>query len=69
MRKMNGITKFIIDLFYTKTYQQEPNKNKNPPRYIFLFYFHNKCLDFIHINKISKNEEVAIKTSKQHAKW
>ena len=53
--------KINIDMFYSKTYKSEPNINEYPPKYVFPVYFHYKGLDFIHINKILRNEEVKSK--------
>ena len=45
-------------MFYTEEYKPELSQNKNLPKHIFPGYFHNKGLDFIHINKILRREEV-----------
>ena len=50
-----------MDIFYNKTYKLEPNKTTNPPKYILPIWFHNNGLNFIHVYKILRNEEVISK--------
>ena len=53
--------KRCIGMIDTKTYKQEPNQNKSPPKYISPVHFHNIDLDFIHVNKNLRNGEVTSK--------
>ena len=43
----------FIDIFIPKYWNL---KNKNLPKYIVPLYFHNKSLDFMHINTVLRNE-------------
>lgn len=36
-------------------------KNKNLPKHIVPLYFHNKTLDFMHINTVLRNEYITSK--------
>lgn len=50
-------------MFYTKKYKPEPNKNlpRNLTKCMFPAFFHKEGLDFIHIDKNLRKEEVTSK--------
>ena len=60
MKKKKRIMKDLLTFLY-QNIQNWNLKNKNLPKHIVPLYFHNKTLDFMHINTVLRNEYITSK--------